>query len=977
MNERMTRLAPSSTQRIDHERRLSFTYDGRRFTGLSGDTIASALYGEGVRIFSRSIKYHRPRGLYSLDGECSNCLMEVDGLPNVRSTTTYLREGMVVRPQNVVGSAEWDWLGVMDMFDWAMPAGFYYRIFHKPYDLWPFFQKRIRQAAGIGRLNPKWESGPREELCLNAEVCVLGGGPAGISAALAAAEYGVRVVLLEARPWLGGFYDWRTREWTPGSSLYERAGELANRVTGQSNVRLFKHTFVNGLWGDNLVTAFQVGWPTDPFEELYLEVRAKSVVVATGCIERPLIFENNERPGVMQVGCSHRLAMTYGLLPGKSAVFSIGHDLGLEAAVDLADLGMKVLAVADCRMEGHDPELVEALADRKIPFMAGWTASKAEGDKTLTGVVLTSLDGANRKRFGCQVLVASAGLTPVNGLLYLGRAKMAYDRFTNFILPEEMPPRLHAAGRILGFNLPASIEASGRLAGLAAALDCGVPAQDEYRQAAELLARSPGPTRGSKLALAPGIGTGSKSFICFDEDATVKHIAQACQQGFDVPELAKRFTATGTGPGQAGIPGHNLPLVLAQFRGEEAEVLLPTTIRPPLVPTLLATYAGQKRHVFKQTPLHQTQKKSGAVFRRVGDWKRARYFSEDLSSREEIDNVHQNVGLIDVSTLGKFRIFGPDALKALERVYVGDMSRIEEGRVKYSAMCNDDGCLIDDGVIVKRGEDDYYFTTSTGRAGATIEWFRYQTRYDGWTYHMVNLTDTLAAVNLAGPRARLVLQKLAEADLSNEAFPYRGYRELTLAGRVRARIMRLGFVGEISYEIHVPASEAQSVWEMIMEAGREYDIKPFGLEAQNVLRLEKGHVIIGQDTEIRTNLHDLGLGFLWHRDKTWAKTVGAPALRFAEHQEGRLKLVGFRMDDSSRTPEDGAVIVDETIRGHVTTARYSSVLDQSIGLALVEAPLAREGTPLEIFQEDLGSGRLKAAVVPTPFYDPLGKRLRM
>ena len=977
MNKPIGRLPPSPTQRIDPGKTLSFTYEGKKFTGLSGDTVATALYAGGVRIFSRSIKYHRPRGLYSLDGECSNCLMEIDGLPNVRAETTLLREGMAVKAQNVAGSADLDLWGIMDKLDWAMPAGFYYRAFHKPYDMWPFFLKRIRQAAGIGRMNLNWEPGPRDQLFLNADVCVVGGGPSGMSAALSAAEYGLRVVLLETRPWLGGFYDWRIREYESDLPLYKRAGTLASQVAERPNVRLFTHTFVNGLWGDNLVTAFQLGNSDDPFEERYIEIRAGSVVVATGTIERPLLFENNERPGVMQVASAHRLARTYGLLPGKAAVFSVGQNLGLEAAVELADLGLRVLCVADCRMEGHDPELVEALSDRNISFRAGWAASRAEGDRILSEVLLTSLDGANKERFKCDLLVASAGRTPVNGLLSLGQAKMAYDRFTNFFLPEELPPGLHAAGRLLGYNHPGSIEASGRLAGVAAAIDRGANAYKAHREAREQLAASPGPVRGSKHLLAPGNGLRNKSFICFDEDATVKHIAQACQAGFDTPELAKRFTATGTGPGQGGIPGHNLPLVMSRFRGEEAEAVLPTRVRPPLVPTLLGTYAGPKHDVFKRTPLHDVQEKQGAVFRRVGVWKRARYFSEDLSSREEIANVHRNVGLIDVSTLGKFRIFGPDAYKALERVYAGDMTRVREDRVRYVAMCNEDGCLIDDGVIVKLAENDYYLTTSTGRAGSTIEWFRFQTRYDGWEYHMVNQTDAMATVNLAGPRAREVLQRLTEEDVSNEAFPFTGYRELRLAGDIGARVIRIGFVGELSYELHVPASQAVCLWDRITEAGREFGIKPFGLEAQNVLRLEKGHLIIGQDTEIRTTLHDLGLGFLWHRDKPWAKTVGVPALRFTETQEERMKLVGFKMDDPSQTPGDGAIIVDDTILGYVSTARYSEILGESIGLALVDASVARTGTKLQVFQEGLGVDRLPATVVRTPFYDPEGQRQRM
>jgi len=971
----MKRLPQTPTQRIDPTREILFTYRGDTCRGLAGDTVASALYANDVRIFSRSIKYHRPRGLYSLDGQCSNCLMEIDGIPNVRAETTLLREGMKVEPQNVLGSPERDFWGVLDWLDWAMPAGFYYRWFHKPYRFWPFFQNKIRKMAGIGKLNPSWKGGDYDELFLNAEVCVIGGGPAGISAALAAAEQGLRVILLEARPWLGGFYDWRSVEYAPEEPLRSRGECLAQRLRESPNVRVFSHAFMNGFYSDNLITAFQVRGAGDAFDERYLEIRAESVVVATGCVERPLIFNHNERPGVMQASCAHRMARTYGLLPGERAVFSVGDDLGLEAAMELSRLGLEVLCVADCRYDGQDPELVQALEQMDIPFIRGWVASAAHGCGMVRGGTLASVDGVRRKKFECDLLVASAGLTPAAGPLFLAHAGMSFDVHTGFFLPHLLPPKVHAAGRILGYQDPGSIEMSGTVAGLSAASDCGADPGPRLREAVERIRDFAGPARGSKIVMAPG--KGRKRFVCFDEDVTIKNVDQSCELGFDAAELVKRFTAAGTGPGQGGIPGHNLPMVLSQYHCEPAGSCRPTTVRPPLIPTLLATYAGHSHDVFKRTPLHASQERAGGIFRRVGVWKRARFFSRDLSCKAEIENVRRNVGMIDVSTLGKFRIFGPDALKVLQRVYVGDMSKMTAGKVKYSAMCNEDGCLLDDGVVVKMGEEDYYFTASTGRTGGTIPWLRYHTRYDGWDFNVVNVTDTFGAINLAGPRSREVLGKITDADISNEAFPFMGFRQMTLKGTVPARVMRLGFVGELSYELHVPSSTTQAVWDWLVEAGAEFEIRPFGLEAQNMLRLEKGHVIIGVESEIRTTLHDLGMGFFWHRGKPEAKTVGAPALRFTEHQEGRMKLVGFKMEDQGKTPRDGSLVVDDAIRGHVCTARYSFTLNESVGLALVESQLAKEGTRLHIFQDGGGTERLQAHVVPTPFYDPEGKRLKM
>ena len=973
----MIRLKHLPTMRIDTEEKIALRYNNKTFNGVVGDTVATALFANGVRIFGRSLKYHRPRGLYSLDGECSNTMMQVDGIPNVRTENTPARSGMSVAAQNVKGAPDTDMMGFIDKLDWAMPAGFYYRTMHKPARIWPLAMKQIRKAAGLGKISADFQiPGRYDEIYPTADVCVIGGGPAGISAALAAAEKGLRVILLEARPWLGGFFDYRTAELDGGTPCYQRARDLAARVEAADNIRLFTHTAMVGAYNNNLITAFRKGGPDQVFDERYIEIRATAVVVATGSIERPLIFEHNERPGVMQIACAHRLAHTYGLLPGTRAVFSVGHDLGLEAAIDLFDLGMEVVCVADIREDGQAPELIEALAKREIAFMRGWVAQKAHGEKSVKAVTLTTIEGTVQRRFECDLLVASAGLTPVTGPLTLAQAKLVYDSHTGFFLPQKLPENTFAAGRMLGLGQARSIEVSGRLAGLQAAAACGCVDDKALDHAADELANLPGPERGCKLVTAPV--KGRKSFICFDEDTTIKNIKQAIDGGFDMPELIKRFTAASTGPGQGGVPGHNLPLFTARYLADTGAAASPTTVRPPLVPTFIATYAGAKHDMAKRTPVHASQKKAGGVFRRIGVWRRARYFSDDFSCRQEVLNVRNNVGLLDGSTLGKFRIHGPDALKALQRVYVSDMSKIKAGRVKYSAMCNDDGCVIDDGVVVKRAENDYYFTTSTARAGATAEWIRYHTRYDGWDFHMVNLTDALGVINLSGPNARKVLEKVTDADVSDAAFPFAGYREFSVAGeQIPVRAMRLGFVGELSFELHVAASYMQALWDILLEAGAEFGIRNFGVEAQNCLRMEKCHIILGAESEQRTNLLDVGLGFLWDRTKAHAKTVGAVALRQTENAEGRLTLVGFEMEDADRAPRDGSLIVDRRIRGYVCTARKSVVLEKAVGMALVESQLSEIGSRLEIFEDECGDRRLFARVVPMPFYDPEGKRMKM
>ena len=1019
---------PGPTCRVDLSRPLAFDFLGCPMTGFAGDTVASALYANGVRIFSRSLKYHRPRGLYSIEGESSNTYMSIDGVPNECAETTELRAGMSVSAQNVRGDPKTDRFGFIGAFERLMPAGFYYRLFHRPYGLWPIFQNGLRRMAGTGVLDPhqEYRPGVRAERYLNVDVAVVGGGTAGMEAALAAAERGLRVCVFERRPWMGGHDAWRVREFE-GKPLWQRAGELATRVRATENVRVFTRSPVTGVWGENLVTGFTVGGDDDPFRECHWECRARTVVVAAGCMDRPLVFSHNDRPGVMQPGTAWRLARTYGVSPGKAAVFSVGDDLGLEAAVDLARLGVEVRAVADSRRRGHDPALLEELFELGIPFVARWAASRTWGGKHVKGCDLWGMSGIGPNRYACDLVVANAGAQPRIGVLATVKAKLRYCRHTHSYQPVELPDDVFVAGSMTGLRDPGLIAESGRLAGLRAAEFCrrwgtagnpraigraeptgragssrrggsGLPAlSGAIEKVASTLASRPGPVAGTGIFRGQGIGRGAKAFVDLDEDGTYKNVVESAAQGFDAPELAKRFGGFGLGPGQYRVTGQNLAMIMAALGDDsgKAAVPAPTTVRPPLVPPSMATLAGPPHDVHKRTPLHGEQAGRGATFRRAGPWTRARYFSEDPSCRDEILGVRRNVGLLDSSPLGKFRIYGPDALNALQRVYISDMRKARPGRCMYSAMCNDMGHLMDDGVIVKEGENEYYFTTSSAWAGTTVEWIRYHTRYDRWDYHLVNITDVLGSLNLAGPNARSVLERVTRDDVSNEAFPYMGVRRITVGDGVEARCLRLGFVGELSFELHVPSSYCQYVWDLLVEAGADFGIQPFGLEAQNCLRAEKGHIIIGAESEQRVTLTDIGMGFLWDREDTASKKVGAPALRACAKQPGRMKLVGFRVDEGSGShrgdlgaapgalpgggPGDGAVIVaDGEVVGYVCTTRRSETLGWQYGMALVREEHAVRGGTLNIY-ENMGSGRKStctATVVAPHFYDPKGERLR-
>jgi len=975
------RLPERPTQRIDRERERAFTYRGRPMKGLVGDTVATALFANGLRIFSRSLKFHRPRGLYDLEGYSTHCLMTVNGEPNVRACTRPLEPNMTVAPQNVLGSADWDLLSLLQWFHFAMPTGFYYKMFHKPAWIWPLAQRILRRAAGLGRIEAGAPEGVYEHRHLNAEVCIIGGGAAGMHAALAASDAGVRVILLESREHLGGSLDYRTVPLPGGVPAYLHGRMLAQELASRKNIRILRATTAIAIDQSNLVTAVQRETPQEEVRERYFEIRAISVVVATGALERPLVFQNNDCPGVMHGRCAQQLVHRYGLKPGETALVSGTHDGLLEVAADLAESGIPVVAVADAREKGFDQGALERLDRLGIPFYPGHVVTKAIQRRTLRGAVLKKQEGGRPLKFDCDCLVASAGEVPLSQLLQIAGTPMGFDAMTCRFLPTSFPPRLHAAGAVLGQDRIEVIEAQGRAAGLAALQDVGLDVGSDLRAAQEQLLSLPVAKAGwSGVDTA---GRGYMRFVSFDEDVTVTQIEEAIEEGFDQAELVKRYTAAGTGPSQSYMTGTNLPLLVAARRGKRPGQVAPTTVRPPAVPTGLAVLAGRRRHPVKRTPLYSGQKALGATFRILGEWERARHFT-NAQAHDEVVNVRNNVGFIDISTLGKFRVHGPDAIKLLQRVYVGDMAKVVQGRLTYSIMCNEEGVVVDDGVITQLEPEDYFFTTSTARAPHTSEWLRFHSRHEHWDAHVVNLTDAMAAINLAGPRAREVLGRLTDHDVSNQALPFMGAKRMVLCGDITALVARVGFVGEICYEIHVPASQGPALQDAIVQAGEPLAIKPFGTEAQSVLRLEKGHVIIVVDTDNHTTLHEINAAKFWARHKTDMNTVGAPALRFAEKQSHRQRLLGFIMEDSMDPPPDGSVVVEGgVVKGRVCSSRYSPALKRSIGMALVDPELAVIGESLDIFTDQPRPGRrlpkvktAKARIVPMPFYDPKGERVR-
>ena len=957
----MTRLPTRPGERIDRTRALSFTFDGKPVPALAGDTIASALYAAGRRTFSRSFKYHRPRGLLCCAGQCPNCLVAVDGAPGVRACTEPVREGARVEHMNAWPGLEHDAMVVIDRVAGPFtPPGFYYRTFMRPRRLWPVYEFVLRHAAGLGRLprtQPErtWRTEYRRR---HADVLVVGGGIGGLGAAIAAAELGADVVLADEGPEPGGRLLWE--------GGHARARALAARARG-AGVEVLSSAPALGHF-DGLVPI----WQGDTLHQ----VRAQRHVYATGAIEQPLVFAGNDLPGVMLSGGALRLANLYGVRPGSRAVVATTSDRGIEAALALSAVGVEVLAVADLRPGPADAEV--RLRGQGTTILHGWTVFEARGRGAVTGAVLEPLPGAPggssmRLELDCDLIVMSGGEAPSTALISQAGGRTGYDRTRGHFRVTELPSGVAAAGQVAGHGDPDAAADSGELAGLEAALalgleDTGAAARrDELRARLE---RPGGPPAQAEATPPASVGAGrGRAFACLCEDVTAKDIHRSVEEGYDSIELCKRFTTVMMGPCQGRMCQLPAVRLMALETGQDLEQVGTTTARPPWSTVPLGALAGRPIEPAKRSSIHGRHRELGATVRWAGDWRRAYDYGDPEG---EALAVHSAAGLIDVSTLGKLLVRGPDAGEFLDRLYPNRLSNLKPGRIRYGVLTSDAGRIMDDGTIGRLDELSFYVTTTSSGAGAVEQWFSWWLADWGMDVHLADLTQALSAVNLAGPRAREILSRLTDTDCSGEAFGYLDSRQARVAG-VNCLLMRIGFVGELGYEIHFPAAYGEDVWDAILAAGATAGIRPFGLEPQRILRLEKQHIIVGQDTDSEST--PLGAGMPWavKLDKE-QDFIGKWALARASQDPSETALVGFTLSDGY-VPTEGAVVLDElgTAAGQVTSARRSRQLDRVIGMAWVPAALASDGTSIVIADD---GRRLSAQVVTEPFHDPAGELLR-
>ncbi len=950
----MSRLPNQPGERIDRQRTLSFTFDGKRVQAYEGDTIGSALYAAGQRTFSRSFKYHRRRGLMCCSGQCPNCIVAVDGAPGARACIEPVREGIKVQHLNAA-SLEFDPMRATDVFGGPFtPPGFYYKTFIRPRRWWPVYEKLLRNAAGLGKLiheqpEREWRTEYRRR---HVDVLVVGGGIAGLAAAAAAAELGADVVLADEGPELGG-----QQLIEPAS---ERIAQLAARVR-DAGVEILERASALGYF-DGLVPIWQ--------EDTLHQVRAAQHVYATGTIEQPLVFAGNDLPGVMLAGGARRLASLYAVSPGRRAVIATTSDRGLKAAAALRDAGVEIVAVADARPKSS--QAASALRRDGVPVFAGHTVVEAKGRKAVQQAVIAPVQGGDDHSFECDLLVVSGGAIPATSLLLQAGARSAYDPARAHFGIAHVPRGVYAAGEVTGVESDDAVADSGQLAGLRAAHALGLGSDESHgaeRSCSDRVAAAR--SRIPDVAPAPPVsGSGrGKCFACLCEDVTNKDVHLSIEEGYDSIELSKRYTTVTMGPCQGRMCQLPSVRLMAQETGQSLEAVGTTTARPPWVSVPMGILGGRPVEPAKRSSIHGRHRQLGASVKWAGDWRRAYDYGDPEG---EALAVNRAAGLIDVSTLGKLLVRGPDAGDFLDRLYPNRFSNLKPGRIRYGVISSDAGRIVDDGTVCRIDEETFYVTTTSSGAGAVEEWFSWWLADWGLDVHLTDLTQGLSAVNLAGPRAREIMGLVTDLDCSNEAFSYLDGKQGLIAG-VPCLILRIGFVGEVGYEIHFPAAYGEHLWDALMEAGQPHGLRPFGLEPQRILRLQKMHILVGQDTDSEST--PFGAAMSWivklDKDQDW---IGKWALEHYQEMTPSTELVGFTLANG-HVPTEGAVVVDGQglPAGQVTSSRHSPVLGRTIGMAWVPNAVAKDGAKITISDE---GRQLQAEIQTKPFYDPDGEVLR-
>lgn len=970
----MSRLPKPYGLLINRDKPLTFTFENKNIDALDGDTIASALVAQGQWLMSRSFKYHRARGPLTMAGQDANTLVQLPVAPNTLADKQLVTQGLEVVAQNVTGSLNRDMQSVFGLFSRFLPVGFYYKAFYRPKGVWEYWAKFLRKQAGLGKINQHYVPSDHHEeyydkQYLFADVAIVGGGPAGLSAALAAAEKGVEVLLIEENAALGGSLNYARFGKSAETASALREALLA-RIEATGNIKVMTNAVCNSWHADN--------WMAVVSQRRLYKLRADQLVICTGSIEQQAIFRGNDIPGVVMSSAAQRLMHLYAVKPGESALVLTGNDNGYAVGLDLLDAGVNLKAIVDMRESPLATELSEAAMAKGVQIIANSTVYEAlihPRSKRLKGVEVRSIVGqgqcgSDTLKIECDLLCMSVGFMPTYQLVCQAGGQLSYNDDTGMFSLNKLPENLAIAGSVNGKWDLQTVTKEGRLAGVHAAShilseDHSHEVLDVDAQAAQLNVHWP------MFAHPKG-----KEFVDYDEDLQIADIINATRDGYEHIQLVKRYSTCGMGPSQGRHSALATARLVADATGKTVAQTGVTTARPPFAGETLGHNAGRSFYPDRRSNIHYRHVEAGAQMMLAGAWYRPAYYGQE-SEREqvieaEVRNVRSNVGIVDVSTLGGIEVRGPDAAEFLNRFYTFAFVKQEVGKARYVLLINEAGAVIDDGVACRLHEQHYYVTATTGGVDRVFQSMLKWNAQWGLGADIANVTTAWCGVNIAGPKSRSVLEALCEdVDLSATAFPYMGVREGLLAG-IPARLIRVGFVGELGYEIHVPQQYGEALWDRLMEAGQSFDISPFGVEAQRVLRLEKGHVIIGQDTDAMSNPMELQMSWALARKKPFF--VGARTIRELESTPQGRVLVGFSLPKTaSPIPLESQLILEgQQMVGRVTSCSYSTTLDKIIGMAYVPISSAAAGSRIKIKGD--GGVMLDASVEVLPFYDPDNQR---
>ena len=968
----MKRLPAPYGLLINREQPISFSFENKAYQGLAGDSIASALAASDQWLLSRSFKYHRPRGALTMAGQDANTMVQLPSNPNALADKEPIAEGLQVMGQNYSGSLENDRGSILGLFSRFLPVGFYYKAFFKPRGMWEKWVKLIRKKAGLGVINQQLEPEYYDKQYKFYDVVVVGAGPTGLQAALTAAVDGCEVLLVDENPILGGSLNYARLD-TEGTLAKEVRDQLILEVNGNSNITCMTNAMVNAWFADNWL-------PIICGKRLY-KVRSKQTILCTGALEQQAVFHNNDVPGVMMSSAAQRLMHLYGVAPGKTAVVVTGNDDGYANALDLMDAGVNVAAIIDLRETPKATPMIEAAIKRRLKIKPGYAVYGAQQNGNhlsaveIRKVVSQGICAEVGETISCDLLCMAVGYTPTYQLACQSGGQLSYDDNSAMFTLNNLADDLQVAGSVNSYwDLGNCLEEGARAATIATNALGFTQADIPEAMAKE----SQSPNHSWPIFAHPK----GKEFVDFDEDLTIADIINATKDGYEHIQLVKRYSTCGMGPSQGRHSALAAARLVAAATNKTVAETGVTTARPPFAPEHLGHSAGRSFYPARRSNMHYRHLEAGAQMLQAGAWYRPAFYSPQadygpsldsaVCINNEVNNVRNNVGLVDVSTLGGLEVRGPDAGEFLNRFYTFGFVKQPVGKARYALLTNEAGVVIDDGVACRFSEEHYYVTATTGGVDRVyqnmLKW-NAQWRLD---VDIANVTSAYSAVNIAGPKARQVLAKLcSDIDLSKEAFPYMGVREGTVAG-IPARLIRVGFVGELGYEVHVPQQFGEALWDALMDAGQPEGIKPFGIEAQRILRLEKGHIIIGQDTDAMSNPMEVQMGWAVSRKKPFF--VGGRTISELKKKTPSRSLVGFMINDTDGpTPMESHLVLNgEQMAGRVTSCNYSPTLGKPIGLAYVQPHSAEAGSQITIRAN--GGVLVTAEVVTLPFYDPTTAR---